>query len=245
MAGDILSSANTAETLGKQHGVTGRTIRRDGKRAEAIEKLAETQPEQAQAVMDGTKRFNEVQREIKRAEVQVAAKLPDAKYRVIYADPPWAYSTPQHSKDAQATVLDSHYLSMTIAELCAMPIKGICEPDAVLFLWVTSPLLYQSEPIIEAWGFTYKASFVWDKVKHNVGHYNSVRHEFLLVCTRGSCVPDERKLHDSVQSIERTTHSTKPEKFREIIEEIYPHGKRLELFARKETVGWDVFGNQV
>ena len=233
---------NTAETLGKQHGVTERTIRRDGKMAQALEKLAETQPEQAQAVRDGVKRFNEVRREIKLEEVKKAVALPTAKYRVIYADPPWKYGD-QLTEDYGPVKF--HYPAMTITELCALPVREMSESDAVLFLWVTSPLLFECAPIIEAWGFKYKTSFVWDKMKHNMGHYNSVRHEFLLVCTRGSCVPDERKLHDSVQSIERTTHSTKPEKFREIIEEIYPHGKRLELFARKETVGWDVFGNQV
>ena len=126
-----------------------------------------------------------------------------------------------------------------------MPVKGICEPDAVLFLWVTSPLLYQAEPIIAAWGFKYKTSFVWDKVKHNMGHYNSVRHEFLLVCTRGSCVPDNRKLYDSVQSIDRTKHSEKPEGFRSIIDTLYPHGKRIELFARKQVGGWEAFGDEL
>ncbi len=49
---DKVSVANTAETLAAQHHVTERTIRRDGKRAEAIEKLAETKPEEAKAVMD-------------------------------------------------------------------------------------------------------------------------------------------------------------------------------------------------
>ena len=236
------TSADTATALAEQHGVSRATVIRDGKRAEAIEKLAETQPEQAQAVRDGVKRFNEVRREIKLEEVKKAVALPTAKYRVIYADPPWKYGD-QLTEDYGSVKF--HYPAMTIAELCALPVREMSESDAVLFLWVTSPLLFECAPIIEAWGFKYKTSFVWDKMKHNMGHYNSVRHEFLLVCTRGSCVPDERKLHDSVQSIERTTHSTKPEKFREIIEEIYPHGKRLELFARKETVGWDVFGNQV
>ena len=47
MAGPI-----TAETLAAQYGVSEKTIRRDGKRAEAIEKLAETQPEQAQLVVN-------------------------------------------------------------------------------------------------------------------------------------------------------------------------------------------------
>jgi len=133
---------------------------------------------------------------------------------------------------------------MTIAELCALQVKQLAMDDAVLFLWVTSPLLFECAPIITSWGFQYKASFIWDKVKHNMGHYNSVRHEFLLVCTRGSCLPDTKKLIDSVQSIERTTHSTKPEEFRKIIEELYPHGKRLEMFARRKVANWDVFGNE-
>jgi len=235
---------DTATAIAEKHGVSRATVIRDGKRAEAIEKLAETMPEEAQAVKDGKKRFNEVRREIKRAEVQKAVKMPDAKYRVIYADPPWAYNDKCDAGSVQAGGCERHYPSMTIAELCAMPIRELTEADAVLFLWVTSPLLYEAAPIIEAWGFTYKTSFVWDKVKHNMGHYNSVRHEFLLVCTRGSCTPDAKKLYDSVQSIERKKHSEKPEEFRAIIETLYPHGKRLELFARKQSKGWEVYGNQ-
>jgi N6-adenosine-specific RNA methylase IME4 len=57
-------------------------------------------------------------------------------------------------------------------------------------------------------------------------------------------MPDTKKLIDSVQSIERTTHSTKPEEFRNIIEELYPHGKKLEMFARKQSKGWETFGNE-
>jgi N6-adenosine-specific RNA methylase IME4 len=232
----------TAETIAKQHGVSERTIRSDGKKAEAIEKLALTNPEAAKAVTDGKKRFNEVRREIKLEEVKEAVKLPDSKYRVIYSDPPWKYGD-QLTEDYGA--IKFHYPAMTIAELCELPIKDMIEDDAVLFLWVTSPLLFECEPIIRAWGFKYKTSFVWDKIKHNMGHYNSVRHEFLLICTRGSCTPDAKQLFDSVQSIERTKHSAKPEEFRDIINTLYPHGKKLEMFARKEAPeGWDNWGNQ-
>jgi len=120
------------------------------------------------------------------------------------------------------------------------------DKNSVLFLWVTSPLLERCFPIIEAWGFEYKSSFVWDKVKHNMGHYNSVRHELLLVCVRGACKPDVSRLVDSVQSIERSNrHSEKPEEFRKIIENLYDHGRRLELFHRgKAPEGWDAIGNE-
>ena len=79
-----------------------------------------------------------------------------------------------------------------------------------------------------------------------MGHYNSVRHELLLVCTKGSCVPDERQLFDSVQSIERSDkHSEKPERFRVIIDTLYKYGNKIELFARKKVDGWEAFGNEL
>jgi N6-adenosine-specific RNA methylase IME4 len=110
---------------------------------------------------------------------------------------------------------------------------------------VTSPILYDAYQVIESWGFEYKASFVWDKVKHIMGHYNSVRHELLLICVRGSCQPDNRELFDSVQTIERTEHSRKPVRFYEIIEALYPYGNRIELFARQSRPGWVAWGNEV
>ena len=128
----------------------------------------------------------------------------------------------------------------------AIPAQEWAEDDAVLFLWATSPMLENAFQVIRAWGFKYKTSFVWDKVKHNFGHYNSVRHELLLVCTRGSCTPDTPKLFDSVQTVERTDrHSEKPEEFRRIIETLYTSGSKLELFARAEHAGWTVHGNQL
>jgi len=193
------------------------------------------------AIRDHEKTITEVRRELKRAKVKEKAKLPTDKYRVLYVDPPWKYGD-QLTENYGPTRF--HYPPMTISELCVLPILELCEADAVLFLWVTSPMLEDAFPVMKAWGFTYKTSFVWDKVKHNMGHYNSVRHEFLLVCTRGSCVPDNAKLFDSVQSIERTKHSEKPEEFRRIIEALYQHGKRLELFARREAEGWERWGNQ-
>lgn len=176
--------------------------------------------------------------------------LPAGKYRVIYADPPWMYNDKlQITRDGIAESYgpaNAHYPQMTMRELCDLPIRDMAEDDAVLFLWVTSPLLEDAFEVVKAWGFEYKTSFVWDKVKHNMGHYNSVRHEFLLVCTRGSCTPDEKKLFDSVQSVERSDkHSEKPKEFREIIETLYTHGKKIELFARTKHEGWKVWGNEV
>ena len=162
------------------------------------------------------------------------------RYKVIYADPPWRYRDKADAGAVQSGGVERHYPTLSIAELCALDIKGICDQDAVLFLWVTSPLLFECAPVITAWGFSYRALFIWDKVKHNYGHYNSVRQECLLVCVRGSGVPDVPTQYDSVQVIARTGHSEKPERFRELIDDLYPTGKRIALFARKEPPPpWD------
>ena len=169
--------------------------------------------------------------------------LPKGKYNVIYADPPWQYADQQDTHKLGGAI--KHYPLMTIEQICDMPVRNCFAADAVLFLWVTSPILEECFDVIAAWGFKYKASFVWDKIKHNMGHYNSVRHEFLLICTSGSMIPENKKLYDSVQSIERTKHSEKPTEFRKIIETLYPQGKKLELFARKEHKGWESYGNEL
>jgi len=133
---------------------------------------------------------------------------------------------------------------MSTAELCALDVKGVAEDNAVLFLWATAPMLETAFEVQRAWGFQYKTNVVWDKVKHNFGHYFSVRHEHLLICVRGSCTPDVAQLYDSVQTIERGVHSEKPEEFYKIIETLYTHGQRLELFQRKPRAGWERYGNQ-
>lgn len=165
-------------------------------------------------------------------------------YRVIYADPPWQYGNLRYRG---ATEQSDYYPLMTTSQICDIPVSDYIYDDAVLFLWATSPILYPDAfKVMDAWGFEYKSSFIWDKVKHNMGYYNSVRHEFLLIGTHGSCTPDVVKLFDSVQEIERGKgHSEKPEKFREIINTLYPEGPRAELFARKEIDGWDCYGNEI
>jgi N6-adenosine-specific RNA methylase IME4/predicted DNA-binding protein (UPF0251 family) len=182
----------------------------------------------------------EASRKVKADEIAKAEiKKPSGRYRVIYADPPWSYG---NRMPPGTTEPRDHYPTMEVDEICALPIKNLAQDNAVLFLWATSPMVPESLQVIQAWGFKYKASFVWDKVKHNMGHYNSVRHEFLWICTRGSCQPDVRKLFDSVITEERREHSKKPEVFYEIIETIYPKGKRVELFAREARDGWDRWG---
>ena len=194
------------------------------------------------------KEVREAHRQQRRFPVTETPLLPDGKFRVVYADPPWQYNNSGVINDGDNYGrAERHYPTLPLPEICALgeELKPVLLPDSVLFLWATSPLLPDAFEVIEAWGFTYKTSIVWDKVRHNYGHYVSVRHEFLLICTRGACTPDNPELTDSVVSIERSTkHSEKPAYFRELIERLYPVGDRLELFARSDAEGWQRWGNQ-
>jgi N6-adenosine-specific RNA methylase IME4 len=135
---------------------------------------------------------------------------------------------------------------MSIDELCKIPVDKISDKDSVLFLWVTSPKLNLFLQLMTSWGYDYKTSFVWDKIKHNMGHYNSVRHEFLLIGGKGKSAPDIKELFDSVQSIERSDkHSEKPIEFMNIIDTLYTHGERIELFCRdQKKENWFFWGNE-
>jgi site-specific DNA-methyltransferase (adenine-specific) len=225
-----------AELAGKALGVSPRYIYE-------AEKIKQEAPEYIEPIMNGEMTITQAKRELRRKDrIESTPTIPDGKYNVIYADPPWKY---EFGFDIHGAA-DRHYHTMTIQEMCELPISDITEDNAVLFLWTTSPKLFDAKKVIDSWGFDYKTSFIWDKVKHVMGHYNSVRHEALLVCVRGSFPKQNNTLHDSVISIERTDeHSEKPEYFRTLIEDMYPKSKKIELFARKQVDGWDVWGNEL
>jgi N6-adenosine-specific RNA methylase IME4 len=200
---------------------------------------------------------HEHQRTEKYAAMQTPDYWPSGQYRILYVDPPWRYDRNQAGVTAGGGrafgKAECHYPTMSFEELCALrpKVDAIAYPDSVLFLWATSPLLDQGIDLVRAWGFRHTASYVWDKVRHNVGYYGSVRHEILLLGKRGTGVPEGEKPNDSVFPIERTDeHSEKPEFFRHMIDAMYPSGPRIELYARPPEgymlpEHWHSWGNEV
>ena len=162
-------------------------------------------------------------------------------YPVIYADPPWLYDFTL----SETRAIENHYPTMTLDEICALPVSGVAASDAVLFLWATSPKLPEAFRVLEAWGFTYKTCMVWVKDKIGMGYYARQKHELLLIATRGNIptpAPSDRP--PSVIEATRLEHSAKPIEFYEAIERMYPTLERLELFSRSPRHGWAVWGNQ-
>lgn len=219
------------------------------------DKLVETRPDLAEAVKQGDKTLTQVQRELKKEEVATTVKdLPEGKHRVIYADPPWQYNDTRaglgsdggQAVDRASTAASNHYPTMDMAALRALDVKSLAADDCILFLWATFPLLPEQIEVAKAWGFKYKTSFVWDKGRGSFGHYHNAEAELLLICTRGSCTPDAQKKERQVQRFARGEHSRKPEEFRALIDRLYLHGPRIELFRRGDAPeGWVVWGAEI
>ena len=53
-------------------------------------------------------------------------------YEIIYADPPWRYSAKKVRGAAE-----NHYPTMSIDELCALPVAELAAKDSALFMWAT------------------------------------------------------------------------------------------------------------
>lgn len=217
---------------------------------------AALEPSDAEALLDTAESEGWSKRELRKQVVLFKQRhltppdFPPGVYRVLYADPPWQYGDERTLSDTSGAAL-TQYPTMATDAICALAdksgrrIQDISGEDSVCFLWATAPLLTDALAVLAAWGFTYKAMFVWDKQRSYNGHYNAVRHEMLLIGTKGSATPDAKELHDSVIASERTKHSRKPEEFYGVVESMYTRGPYVEIFAREKRDGWAAFGNQV
>ena len=157
-------------------------------------------------------------------------------YSVIYADPPWDYMGEEKVG----------YPCMSVEDICKEPVNDIAEEDAALFMWCSSSLLAEAIEVIKVWGFKLKTSAVWDKGAAGQGAYFRQGHEILLLATRGSLpeVPYDAR-PESVLRYPRLEHSRKPREICDIIDDMYPELRKIELFCRGEPhPGWDGWGNE-
>ena len=175
--------------------------------------------------------------------------LPDKKYGVIYADPPWLFRT--RSDKGKEKSPEKHYSCMSLNDICKMNVKDISLPDSVLLMWVCDPMLDQAFKVIESWGFTYKTvGFTWAKTNKNtmgfftgLGYWTRGNPEMCLLATRGRPKRKSKSIAQLVIS-QRQKHSEKPLIHKDI--EDLVDGPYIELFARKKPRdGWDYWGNEV
>ena len=137
------------------------------------------------------------------------------KYRTIVADPPWDHSdgTGTSMRGGKWVGTTVPYDCMTLDEIAALPVTGLAERDAHLYLWTTNRYLRESYYIAEAWGFSPVKPLVW--VKDPIGFFgrpftSSV--EFVLFCRRG-VLPAKASAGRQWWKWSRGAHSAKPEAF--------------------------------
>ena len=171
-------------------------------------------------------------------------------YEIIYCDPPWDYKgqTQHNGKGGKDTGgATTHYGCMKLPELKLLNVPNICFDDCLMFMWSSSPHLDQAIDLLKSWGFKYATiAFIWDKKKVNPGFYTMSQCEIVLVGKRGK-IPQPRGARNIRQFLSemRGKHSVKPSEVRTRIEEMFPTQKKLEMFARESTEGWDVFGDEL
>ena len=172
------------------------------------------------------------------------------KYGIIYADPPWHYRV--YSKKGAGRSAESHYPTMTIEEIQALPVSELADKDCALFMWITFPLLKESLSVLSAWGFKFKTiAFVWIKQNRKsdsqfwgMGYWTRTNAEFCVLATKGKPKRMAKNVHQVIVShIEE--HSKKPDEARRRIVRLMGDLPRIELFARQKSAGWDVWGNEV
>lgn len=186
------------------------------------------------------------------ATVAVAKSREEGQPQVFLVDPPWAYNARNNPGTRFCLGVHGHYPVMTVEEICALSVKSIAAPDAVLFLWGTWPKLPWALRVMESWGFTYKTvGFVWVKVNKDgspwfgVGYYQKSNTEFCLLGTRGKVLKPATNGVSQIILAQRGPHSQKPEEARRRIELLYPTQRKVELFARQEAEGWTCLGNEI
>lgn len=81
--------------------------------------------------------------------------MPDTlkkRYDVIYADPCWRYQNIR-TGGSHTSGASQQYATMSLDELCDMPVASLAAPNSVCFLWATTPLGTDPYEVLDAWGF--------------------------------------------------------------------------------------------
>lgn len=175
------------------------------------------------------------------------------EYRTIVADPPWPYSRGRSNPSSKSLVglrAHDHYPAMTLPELCELAPPAA--DDAHLYLWTTNAFMVEAHEVARAWGFEPKTICTWVKtckndpsrVSRKTGYWFRGATEHWLFCVRGSLKLQTREALPTAYLWPRELeHSVKPDAFYDLVERASP-GPRLELFSRRERLGWDTWGNE-
>ena len=179
----------------------------------------------------------------------VFGALPQHAYSVILADPPWKFKTYTAIDGPKAPA--QHYPVMTLAQLKALPVARLAAKHCALAMWATAPMLPEALDLMACWGFAFKTMGAWAKMSptgkgwaFGTGYIYRSASEFYIVGTIGHPMVINRDVRNLICAPTRE-HSRKPDAMAYNLEQLYPYGRRVELFARALRPKWDVWGNEI
>ncbi len=178
------------------------------------------------------------------ASDDLLARAGGTRFGTVLADPPWQFQN-RTGKMAPEHRRLSRYGTMTLREICELPVEAIVADTAHLYLWVPNALLPEGLEVMRHWGFAYKSNIIWYKVRKDGGPDRRGVTEILLFGTRGRNARTLKpgRTQENIISSRKREHSRKPDEQYPLIEGCSP-GPRLEMFARGPRLGWTVWGNE-
>jgi N6-adenosine-specific RNA methylase IME4 len=188
-----------------------------------------------------SERRTERARQIEEASSGVALNSFGRTFPILYADPPWRFEGPALTG---SRVTELHYPTMSLTDICALPVHEIAAPDAVLFMWALPSMIPEALEVLTAWGFEWKTHGAWKKPRMSTGFWLRNTLEDIIIATRGNMVPPAH-VDAFLFEAPAGAHSEKPAIVRQRIVELYPDVARIELFARTAPApGWFVWGHE-
>jgi N6-adenosine-specific RNA methylase IME4 len=169
----------------------------------------------------------------------LAIKPPVGKYRTIVIDPPWDMERIQmENRTFDKESFDYPTMSLDEIKDFKLPAHEECH----LWLWTTQKYLRPSFDLLDAWDFTYLATFVW----HKNGGFQPVglpqfNCEFVLLARKGGQPFVETKQFFTCFNAPRREHSRKPDEFYDVVKRVCPE-PRIDIFSREDRDGYDVWG---
>jgi len=178
------------------------------------------------------------------------SKEVNGKYRTILANPPWRFMN-KTGKVAPEHKRLSRYKTLALDEIINIPVADVAEEKSHLYLWVPNALVAEGLEVLKNWGFTYKTTLIWYKIRKDggpdgrgVGFYFRNVTEMILFGVRGKLrTLDPGRSQVNIISSRKREHSRKPDELYDIIESCSP-GPFLELFARGTRPNWTTWGNE-
>lgn len=182
----------------------------------------------------------------KTADTNRVGSTSGSLFGCIVADPPWPVRQPPRKWKTGTVNEPLAYPTMKVEEIAALQVERLAGASCHLYLWTVNRFVRDAYDVAEAWGFTPSMLLTWAKTPMGIGpgrQYASTT-EFALFAYRGPQAREPKRIERNWWNWPRGKHSAKPEAFQDIVESVSP-GPYLELFARRQRMGWSSWGNEV